>query len=99
MKTLDEVIKANECCDHGEPDSRCEDCPYNGLGACCHERESDALHYLKELKSYVMGEKSRFSAFGKRLNDNVAVLPEGVYCNVCGTRLDFEKDEEDENAG
>lgn len=48
MKTLDEVIKANECCDHGEPDSRCEDCPYNGIGACCAERETDALHYLKE---------------------------------------------------
>lgn len=52
MKTLDEVIKANECCDHGEPDSRCEDCPYNGLGACCQERESDALHYLKHLQEY-----------------------------------------------
>jgi hypothetical protein len=50
MKTLDEVIKANEYCDHGEPDSRCEDCPYNGIGACCAERETDALHYLKELK-------------------------------------------------
>ena len=48
MKSLDEVITANECCDHGEPDSRCEDCPYNGIGACCAERESDALHYLKE---------------------------------------------------
>lgn len=50
MKTLDEVIKANECCDHGEPDSRCEDCPYNGAGACCAERESDALHYLKTIE-------------------------------------------------
>ena len=50
MKTLDEVIKANECCDHGEPDSKCEDCPYNGIGACCAERETDALHYLKVLK-------------------------------------------------
>ena len=50
MKTLDEVIKANECCDHGEPDSRCEDCPYNGVGSCCLERENDALHYLKVLK-------------------------------------------------
>ena len=50
MKTLEEVIKANECCDHGEPDSRCEDCPYNGIGACCAERESDALHYLKEYR-------------------------------------------------
>ena len=50
MKTLNEVIKANECCDHGEPDSRCEDCPYNGIGACCSERETDAFHYLKELR-------------------------------------------------
>ena len=51
MKTLDEVIKANECCDHGEPDSICEDCPYNGIGACCAEREADALHYLKDMKN------------------------------------------------
>lgn len=51
MKQLDEVIKANECCDHGEPDSRCEDCPYNGVGACCAERESDALHYLKTIET------------------------------------------------
>lgn len=51
MKQLDEVIKANECCDHGEPDSRCEDCPYNGIGACCAERESDALHYLKTIET------------------------------------------------
>lgn len=50
MKTLDEVIKANECCDHGEPDSRCEDCPYNGIGACALERETDALHYLKKYR-------------------------------------------------
>ena len=53
MKTLEEVIKANECCDHGEPDSRCEDCPYNGIGACCAERETDALHYLKEYKDAI----------------------------------------------
>ena len=60
MKTLDEVIKANECCDHGEPDSRCEDCPYNGIGACCAERESDALHYLREYRSEkVMWEADR----------------------------------------
>lgn len=51
MKQLDEVIKANECCDHGEPDSRCEDCPYNGIGACCAERESDVLHYLKTIET------------------------------------------------
>ena len=51
MKTLNEVIKANECCDHGEPDSKCENCPYNGIGACCLERETDALYYLKDMKN------------------------------------------------
>ena len=50
MKTLDKGIRANECCDHGEPDSRCEDCPYNSIGSCCLERENDTLHYLKVLK-------------------------------------------------
>lgn len=55
MKTLDEVIKANECCNHGEPDSRCEYCPYNGIGACCLERESNALHYLKEYRTLQYG--------------------------------------------
>ena len=53
MKTLDEVIKANDCCDHGEPDSRCEDCPYNGIGACCAERETDALQWLKGYKAHI----------------------------------------------
>ena len=51
MKTLDEVIKAHECCDHGEPDSNCDECPYGALGACCAERESDALYYLKEYRN------------------------------------------------
>ena len=49
MKTINEVIKANECCTHdGGLDSRCEDCPYSGIGACILERETDALHYLKQ---------------------------------------------------
>ena len=51
MKPLDEVIKALECCDHGELNSRCEDCPYSGIGACISERETDALHCLKEYKA------------------------------------------------
>ena len=59
MKTLDEVIKANECCDHGEPDSRCEDCPYNGIGACCAERESDALQWLKGYRAHIELDKLR----------------------------------------
>ena len=59
MKTLDEVIKANECCDHGESDSRCEDCPYNGIGACCAERESDALQWLKGYRAHIELDKLR----------------------------------------
>ena len=59
MKTLDEVIKSNECCDHGEPDSRCEDCPYNGIDACCAERESDALQWLKGYKAHIELDKLR----------------------------------------
>ena len=59
MKTLDEVIKANECCDHCEPDSRCEDCPYNGIGACALERETDALQWLKGYKVHIELDKLR----------------------------------------
>jgi len=59
MKTLEEVIKANECCDHGELDSRCEDCPYNGIGACCAERESDALQWLKGYRAHIELDKLR----------------------------------------
>jgi hypothetical protein len=59
MKTLDEVITANECCDHGEPDSRCEDCPYNGIGACCAERETDALQWLKGYRAHIELDKLR----------------------------------------
>ena len=47
MKTLDEVIKANECCND---DNRCEDCPYNGIGACALERQTDSLQYLREYR-------------------------------------------------
>lgn len=47
MKTLDEVIKAYECCNH---DDRCEDCPYNGI-TCTLERDTDALHYLKTIET------------------------------------------------
>ena len=50
MKSLGKVIKAFECCDHGGMDSRCEDCPYSGIGACMSEQKTDALHYLEEYK-------------------------------------------------
>ena len=52
MKTFDEVIKAFECCENGEPYSNCEECSYIGIGSCCLERENDALHYLKEYQRY-----------------------------------------------
>lgn len=48
MKTLDEVIKALECCENGEPDSNCKECSYIGIGSCCLERENDVLYHLKE---------------------------------------------------
>lgn len=51
MRTLDEVIKALECCDNGEPDSNCEECSYNGLGLCCLERKNDAFYYLKKYRN------------------------------------------------
>lgn len=54
MKTLDEVIKANECCNHKR---RCEGCPYNGIGACALERQTDALHYLKEYQGNLIGKE------------------------------------------
>lgn len=53
MKTLNEVIKAFECCEHGEPDSNCEECSYAGIGSCYLERENDALFYLKEYRLVV----------------------------------------------
>ena len=47
MKTLNETIKAMECC---KIHNWCEECPYNGIGACELERELDALHYLNILR-------------------------------------------------
>ena len=54
MKTLDEVIKALECCQ----DVRCNDCPYKILFnddsyvPCDQfEKEDDVLHYLREYRS------------------------------------------------
>ena len=56
----------------------------------------DVLHYLKELKRYITGEQAKSHLFGIPLNENVSIRSEGVYCNVCGTRLDLEE-EDDEN--
>jgi len=47
MKTLDEVIDALEIC--SQINAECDKCPYKATAkGCCAERESDALHYLKE---------------------------------------------------
>lgn len=54
-----------------------------------------ALDYLKDLQRYLYGEQGKARLFGTALNENVAIRPEGVYCNVCGTRLDLEKDDDE----
>ena len=87
MKLLAEVIKAFECCEHGEPYSNCEECSYVGIGACCLERENDAIHYLNAYRQLSQG----------FVGENTEIRPEGIYCKVCGTRLD--KDWDDEDAG
>ena len=50
MKTLDEVIKAFECCYIHKEEPNCSECPYKfkekfGL---CGDQRLDALYYLKE---------------------------------------------------
>ena len=50
MKTLDEVIKALECCI--DPELSCDkDCPYQDNCAYQDFAHDDALHYLKEYRA------------------------------------------------
>ena len=49
----------------------------------------DALHYLKAYKQLS-------SAL---LSENIEIREEGIYCKVCGSRLDKDLELEDENAG
>ena len=88
MKTLDEVIDIFEkACDL---ERRCEDC----AGCLAHEwcpndgadAVPDALHYLQSYQQLS----------GAFISQNTEIRPEGIYCKVCGTRLD--KDYDDENA-
>lgn len=52
MKTIDEVIKALEWCIDDSHDD-CDGCPYDtGEVTDCHDRNVDALHYLREYKEY-----------------------------------------------
>ena len=48
MKTLDEVIKAMECCISGVPCAGV--CPYYDNDCLEHDMENDALFYLREYK-------------------------------------------------
>ena len=49
MKTLDELIKAEEIC--SQIDAECSKCPYGATAkGWCEEKDLDALHYLKVLK-------------------------------------------------
>ena len=51
MKSLDDVIKAFEWCLDDNQDE-CDGCPYySGWNTDCHDRNVDALHYLKELQA------------------------------------------------
>ena len=78
MKSLNEVIRANECCDHGELDSRCEDCPYNGIGACCAERESDALHYLEKYRDNYEARNDQVKRYQKAAQQCEEVLKDYI---------------------
>ena len=46
MKTLKEVIKALSCCDNGNFNNKCKECPYFGIEFCLKERKEDAFYYL-----------------------------------------------------
>lgn len=49
MKTLDEVIEAEEIC--SQIDAECSKCPYKATAkGWCEEKDRDALYYLKEYK-------------------------------------------------
>ena len=49
--------------------------------------KDDALHYLQAYKQLSEG----------LISDNTIMREDGIYCKVCGTRLD--KDWDDENIG
>lgn len=98
-KSLNEVIEIIEMCGN----IACVNCKYRTVaGKYCELGDQEgildlALDYLKELKRYVEGKRGETELFGTPLNENVSVRPEGVYCNVCGTRLDLERDDDDED--
>ena len=49
MKSLEEVIEAEEIC--SQMDADCSRCPYKATAkGWCEEKDRDALHYLKEYR-------------------------------------------------
>ena len=67
MKTLDEVIKAFEWCCNDDNDE-CDECPYNGEKDGCHQRNLDALNYLRAYRdTRFLADKQR-----KYLKDRIA---------------------------
>lgn len=66
MNTMDEVIKALECCELGSMYSMCESCPYTGIGNCNAEIQEDALHYLKKYRE-------EYKALVKAINEAIDV--------------------------
>lgn len=88
MKTLDEVIDDFEkACDLERRCENCsgclgqeEGCPNDGA-----ESVPDALRYLKAYRQLSRG----------FVGENTEIRPEGIYCKVCGTRLDKDWDDED----
>ena len=93
MKTLDEVIKAvHHCGLLTDFDDTYEDnggCPYEDCSECEQKRMlgKDIIHYLEAYRQLSRG----------LVGENTEIRPEGIYCKVCGTRLD--KDWDDENLG
>lgn len=66
MNTMDEVIKALECCELSSMCSMCESCPYTGIGNCNVEIQEDALHYLKKYRE-------EYKALIKAINEAIDV--------------------------
>ena len=88
MKTLDEVIDAMERCSIPHYFD-CKGCPYEDddaeVGCRSDDRDADALHYLNAYRQLSRG----------LVSENTEIRPEGIYCKVCGTRLDKDLDDED----
>ena len=62
MKSIEEVIKAFEWCLQDD-DADCEQCPYyEGKETDCHNRNVDALQYLKEYRHLAISLNPKRSA-------------------------------------